>query len=302
MTADPTTAFAATWAAALHGPGPHPREELAATERRLVRLVERLAHALASHHFVAGAGHGVGAELFGVRVPHPAGTEPLGASVACLAGLPAALGLPADEAGRRLPALLGELVTGYTAALRACTIEELEDHVDGVAPSVRGRAVRAERALRHEQARYRALLAGVEVPVALCEPDGRLVDANPAFVELLRHRVQYLRTRTLVDLVCPEDAPMLGRVVHHDLLRSGHRRVRTEVRFRRRSGSLIVVPLALTLARDGTGEPTHLVAAVTPRRGGGPLVTTTTDPRGITIPTLDLVADGVRPAADSDAT
>ena len=189
-------------------------------------------------------------------------------------------------------------MTAPQAALRACTLEDLAGHLDGRT----GHGPLVERALKAEQARYRALLAGVEVPVALCEPDGRFVDANPAFVELLKHRVPYLRTQTLYDLACPEDAPMLARVVARDLVLARHRRVRTEVRLRRRSGSLIVVPLALSLTRDGRGGPEYLVAAATPRRADGSLVTTATDPRGITIPKLDLVPDGVRPAADLDAT
>jgi PAS domain S-box-containing protein len=310
MTAIDTAGFAAAWAAALHGPDPDPREDVATTERLLARLVERLATALTADPFVPGAGRGIGAELFGVHTPRLPGAEPLGTSVAVLAGLPDALGIAPDVAARRLPALLGALVTGYTAALRACTLEELEEHGDGAHSGARSganghrttRAGRAQQALREEQARYRAVLSGIEVPVALCAPDGRFVDANPAFVELLKHRLQYLRTQRLYDVVCPEDAPMLARVVQRDLVHERHRRVRTEVKFRRRSGSLIVVPLTLSLTRDDRGAPGHLVAAVNLRRSDGSLVTTTTNPRGITIPTLDLVADGVRPAADTDAT
>jgi PAS domain S-box-containing protein len=297
MTASPTGTFAAAWAAALHGPAGRAGDDVAATERQLTRLVERLASALVADPFVPDAGHEVGAELFGVHAPRLA-AEPLGTSVACLAGLPDALGIRSAETGRRLPLLLGALVSGYTAALRACTMDDLDHHPE----SHGARAVLAERALRTEQARYRAVLTGVEVPVALCEPDGRFVDANPAFVDLLRHRVQYLRGHTLYDLACPADAPMLARVVEHDLVRARHRRVRTEVTLRRRSGSLIAVPLALTMTRDGSGAPVHLVAAATRRRADGPLAAPATDPRGLTIPRLGLVPDGVLPAAGSDAT
>jgi PAS domain S-box-containing protein len=300
MTANLVTGFAAAWAAALHGTAPGSPDDVAVTERRLTGLVERLAAALTATTFVPGAGREVGAELFGVHTPHLPGTEPLGVSVAVLGGLPDALGIPAGVAAPRLPALLGALVTGYTAALRACTLEDLGEHLDGAGRNAR--PSRVEQALREEQARYRAVLTGIEVPVALCAPDGRILDANPAFVELLKHRAQYLRSCRLYDLVCPEDAPMLARVVERDLVQRRHRRVRTEVKFRRRSGSLIVVPLALTLTRDGGGAPGHLVAAVTLRRADGSLVTTTTDPRGISIPKLDLVPDGVRPAGETDAT
>jgi PAS domain S-box-containing protein len=271
--------FAARWAVALHGDGA-PAAAVAATERVLARLVERLAAALTADPFRPGAGHEVGAELVGVV----AAGEPLGATVTCLAGLPDALGIDPRVAGERMPLLLGEVVTGYTAALRACTLEELEAHGDGTSPAAR--ALAAERALRAEQARYRAVLAGVEVPVAVCEPAGRFLDANAGFVDLLRHRVAYLRAHTLFELAHEEDGAMLARVVDRDLVHGPHRRVRTEVRLRRRSGSLVVVPLALSVTRDAAGAAAYLVAAAAQRRANGELVTTATPPDGVTMPWL----------------
>jgi PAS domain S-box-containing protein len=181
----------------------------------------------------------VGAELFGARV----GTDRFGATVACLATLPDALDTDPRVAADRMALLLGALVSGYTAALRACTLEELEAHAVANGGLGRDARVAVQRVQRDEAARYRAVLAGVEVPVALCDPKGRFVDANPAFVDLLRHRVPYLRTQTLFDLAHDEDAPMLARVVDRDLVHGRYRRVRTEVRLRRRRGSMVCVPL-----------------------------------------------------------
>jgi PAS domain S-box-containing protein len=285
--------FAASWAAALHGDGAT-APEVETTERALARLVDRLAQALTADPFRPETGHEVGAELFGI---HATG-EPLGATVACLLRLPEAAGIDPGTAAERLPLLLGALVTGYTAALKACTLEELETHTTGTSREARAQA--AERALREEQARYRAVLAGVEVPLAVCDPAGRFVDANSAFVDLLRHRVPYLRTRTLFDLAHDEDAPMLARVVDRDLLQGRYRRVRTEVRLRRRSGALVLVPLALSVTRNGTGDPAYLVAAATPRRGAGWLATTATAPEGISVPQVDVVG-GARPAGEATA-
>jgi len=285
--------FAASWATALHGAGA-PAADVETTERVLTRLVDRLADALTADPFRPETGHEVGAELFGI---HAAG-EPLGATVACLLRLPDAVGVDPATAAERLPSLLGALVTGYTAALKACTLEDLEAHTTGTSREARARA--AEQALREEQARYRAVLSGVEVPVAVCDPAGRFVDANSAFVDLLRHRVPYLRTHTLFDLAHDEDAPMLARVVDRDLVQGRYRRVRTEVRLRRRSGALLLVPLALSVTRDGNGAPSYLVAAATPRRGAGWLATTATAPEGIAMPRVD-VAGGARPAGEATA-
>lgn len=290
--------FAARWAAALYSEasadGSPP--DVVGIERLLSRFVERLSDALLGEPFRPGAGHEVGAELFGAHV----GTDRFGATVGCLASLPDALGVDPRVARERMPVLLGALVSGYTSALRACTLEELEAHAALRGGPTRATRAAAERAQRDEAARYRAVLAGVEVPVALCDPRGRFVDANPAFVDLLRHRVQYLRTQTLFDLAHDEDAPMLARVVDRDLVHGRYRRVRTEVRLRRRRGSLICVPLALSLTRDAAGEPVYLVCAATPRRASGELVTTATGPDGITLSLLDIDPADV-PLRDGEA-
>jgi PAS domain S-box-containing protein len=293
------TAFAERWALAILGAGASPKD-VVATARVLNRHVDRLADALTGDPFRPGAGHEVGAELFGVHAP----VEPLGATVTCLLDLPGALGIPPTTVVGRMPLLVGALVTGYTAALKACTLEDLEAHTTGTSREARARA--AERALREEQVRYRSVLSGVEVPVALCEPEGRFVDANGAFVDLLRHRVPFLRTRTLFDLAHDEDAPMLARVVDRDLVHGHYRRIRTEVRLRRRSGALVLVPLALSLTRDGAGEPAYLVIAATPRRASGELVTIVTDPDGVPVPVPGggvpaRGADGAGPAARGTA-
>jgi PAS domain S-box-containing protein len=289
--------FAARWAAALHAEAGSDESppDVAGTQRLLGRFVDRLADALLGEPFRPSAGHEVGAELFGARV----GTDRFGATVACLASLPDALGFDRRVTAERMPVLLGALVSGYTSALRACTLEELEAHAVLQGGPTRAARATAERAQRDEAARYRAVLAGVEVPVALCDPRGRFVDANPAFVDLLRHRVPYLRAHTLFDLAHDEDAPMLARVVDRDLVHGRYRRVRTEVRLRRRRGSLICVPLALSLTRDAAGEPVYLVCAATPRRASGELVTTATGPDGITLSLLDI--DPADVALEDDA-
>lgn len=230
------------------------------TRRLLTRLTDRLAGALVAEPFFPAAGREVGAALFGSHLNDP---ETIGVCVACLAELPDALDVDADLARARMSELIGAVVTGYSAALGACTIEDLQQQ-----EFVRGRvgrplAVDRERPdVRTDvEDRFRAVFAGIDTAIAICEPNGKITEVNPAFADLLRHRPPYLRGRAVFELVHPDDAAVLGRVIQRDLVHGDNRRVLTEVRFRRRGGTLLPVGLSVSLVDDDTGKAAYLVLA-----------------------------------------
>jgi PAS domain S-box-containing protein len=235
------------------------------TNRLLTQLTERLADALVAEPFYPAAGREVGAALFGSHLNDP---EVIGVSVAFLAELPDALGLAPDAARPRMAELLGAVVTGYSAALGACTIEDL--HQQEFISGRDGRQGTAEAALRDVETRFRAVFAGVDTAIAICESNGQIVDANPALADLLRHRLPYLRGRTIYDLVHPDDAAVLGRIIQRDLVHGRRGRVMTEMRFRRRGGSLLTVVLSVSLVDDSDGNPAYLVLAGRPSRSVPP--------------------------------
>ena len=165
--------FAASWATALHGAGAVPAD-VETTERVLTRLVDRLAHALSADPFRPETGHEVGAELFGI---HATG-EPLGATVACLLRLPEAVGVDPGTAAERLPSLLGALVTGYTAALKACTLEDLETHTTGTSREARAQAAEGRGDAREAAECAAVALLGRKVPSAFVPPLAVLISLD----------------------------------------------------------------------------------------------------------------------------
>jgi PAS domain S-box-containing protein len=96
---------------------------------------------------------------------------------------------------------------------------------------------RAEAALRESESRFRTIFEGAGTGIALTALDGRLLDANPTFAEMLGYTVEELRRMDPLQLV---DDPN-GSTEYEPLLkslRSGNRsRYRREVELRRRDGS-----------------------------------------------------------------
>jgi PAS domain S-box-containing protein len=96
---------------------------------------------------------------------------------------------------------------------------------------------RAETALRESESRFRAIFEGAGTGIVLTALDGRLVDVNPAFAEMVGYSIEELRQLDPSMLI--DDAK--SRADYEPLLkslRSGHRsRYRREVQLRRRDGS-----------------------------------------------------------------
>jgi PAS domain S-box-containing protein len=96
---------------------------------------------------------------------------------------------------------------------------------------------RAEAALRESESRFRAIFEGAGTGIALTALDGRLLDVNPAFAEMLGYSIEELRQLDPSMLI--EDPK--SRAEYEPLLkslRSGRRsRYRREVQLRRRDGS-----------------------------------------------------------------
>jgi diguanylate cyclase (GGDEF)-like protein len=100
---------------------PGPRARARAT---LEELLRRLAAAIRAEPFDPTCGYRVGLDLVGARMSSPA---VLGESITLLSrGLPAALGRHDDATTQRLAALLGQVATGFTEALRDAAVDAAE--------------------------------------------------------------------------------------------------------------------------------------------------------------------------------
>jgi len=69
--------------------------------------------------------------------------------------------------------------------------------------------LRAQEAQRHGKMKFRALFAGTENGAVLADRTGRIIDANPAFLEFVDLSLREIRMSAFGDLLHPEDAERL---------------------------------------------------------------------------------------------
>jgi PAS domain S-box-containing protein len=112
----------------------------------------------------------------------------------------------------------------------------------------------SEEALRKSEARFRALFERAGFGIASCDLDGRLLEVNPAFEELLGYTRDQLKQMTFVDFTYPDDAQkdvdLFESMIAGELDRYGMRK-----RYVCRDGEVIWGDLTVSLVRDDEGHP-----------------------------------------------
>ena len=109
---------------------------------------------------------------------------------------------------------------------------------------------RAEEAVRESEEKYRSLFDSSREAIVLTAPDGRLVDANPAFLELLDYAQDDLAGLRMPNLVV--DGPDVNEFLAR-LHREGQI-LDDECRFRRKDGTVIDCIRTIVVWRNEAGE------------------------------------------------
>ncbi|HYE95836.1 MAG TPA: PAS domain S-box protein [Rubricoccaceae bacterium] len=119
----------------------------------------------------------------------------------------------------------------------------------------------AVEALRRSEERYRSLFASTPVGLVTVDVDGRLLEANPAFLALLGYSTEELREKTYTDFTYPDD-----RATNHTLFREvveGRREgFQIEKRYCRKDGRIVWALVTVTSERDEGGTARSLIASV----------------------------------------
>ncbi|WP_422774860.1 putative bifunctional diguanylate cyclase/phosphodiesterase [Plantactinospora sp. WMMC1484] len=255
--------YARRWAMALAGRGFVPTSA-AEHQRLLLGQTEQLARAMLAEPFTAQPAYDVGRALVDAQLTEP---EMLDWSVRALGDQFRALVAPASagpeasgsepEASARVAALQGALAAGFARALREQTLTQQER----IARSVWEARDRVERALRDSEARFRAVFVDAAIGIGIADIDGRILDVNRAFTELLGYSAAELREMNVAALFHPDDAAGMWEL-YQELIEGKHDTVRVEKRYHRKDGSAIWTDLAVSLIRHDDGRPRFTVAMV----------------------------------------
>lgn len=252
-------------------PPVHRREELARTwtrsatsasyiprsadeiEALLLELVDELLAILGAEQFSMSAGLRIGHRLVTEGFIDP---PALTATITALSeGLLADLeDTPDNELAKRTMATLGAVSAGYADGLRAYTLTQQEE----VKQALFNAVLRAEHNLRGTENRFREVFTSSATGIVITNLDGMCVEANPALAGILNVKQDRLVGRTLTDIF--RDAAA-GDVMapYRRILKGEQSRVHEHRRLRKEDGEVAWVLFAISLLRDGAGDPAYFV-------------------------------------------
>jgi diguanylate cyclase (GGDEF)-like protein/PAS domain S-box-containing protein len=272
MTLAGREAFARQWAGAVTGTSyvSLDSDELVG---HMLALTHLLVDSAVAVDFDPSIPRRIGADLVAA---HFTGTETLSESLAMIAERLGALAVESGHADwhcadRRCPVLTariarisGKLAAGYADALRERTLNEQE------AIYRAGLLARkqAEQALADSEARFRAMFTEAAIGIGIGDLDGRIVEANPALLRMLRYSAAEFKKLNVNAMMHPDDAASVWQA-YSELVRGERDHFRAEKRFYRSDGGEIWTHLTVSLVRDEDGAPSYQVALledVTERR------------------------------------
>ncbi|UVS81658.1 Cyclic di-GMP phosphodiesterase Gmr [Actinokineospora sp. UTMC 2448] len=158
--------------------------------------------------------------------------------------------LGVGASGDRVARLSAALSCGYSDALRRRTLAQQETMKLALLTAKQ----RADRDRRASENRFREVFDHAAIGIAITDPDGRVVQANPALAEIMACDAAELTGRALGDFIAAEEAdqpPLVGL-----LDRRPDRRL-----VERANGETAWVYVATSVVREA-GEPIYQVAMV----------------------------------------
>jgi PAS domain S-box-containing protein len=120
---------------------------------------------------------------------------------------------------------------------------------------------RAEAALRESESRFRDTFERSTVGQSLTGPDGKLLNVNQAFADMLGLSIEELEQVTFVEITHPDDIAK-SRECIRSLFAGERATYRMEKRYRHRDGHFVFADMSTTLLRDDHGAPLCLITSV----------------------------------------
>ncbi|MBU2512520.1 response regulator [bacterium] len=110
--------------------------------------------------------------------------------------------------------------------------------------------------LRKSENRYQMLVRTSPDGFTACDLDGRVLDANPAFLDMLDYTMEELRYKTLFELTPSHWHKMEKEIISKALSEGGN--TKNEIEYIRKDGTIIPVFLSSWVIMDENGNPEQL--------------------------------------------
>ena len=119
----------------------------------------------------------------------------------------------------------------------------------------------AREALRRSEERLRATFEQAAVGIATSDLQGRYLDMNQRFCDMLGFSAQELRGKSFRDVTHPDDVAESDQQKRR-LLAGEQREYRREKRYVRRDGSVLWALTTVTMVRDSRGAPVEMIGVI----------------------------------------
>jgi PAS domain S-box-containing protein len=130
---------------------------------------------------------------------------------------------------------------------------ELHDQVRRHADELEQIVGQRTAALRASQARLQAIYDGAPLGIALVGGDGRLIESNPAFRQIVGYGSEELRGKSLGEFTHPDDVRADSDLLE-ELIADRRDRYHLEQRYVRKDGRVVWVALSVTAIRGDEGQ------------------------------------------------
>jgi PAS domain S-box-containing protein len=120
----------------------------------------------------------------------------------------------------------------------------------------------AEEALQESEQRFRSVFSEAAVPTALGLPNGRYLQVNRAYCELLGYSEGELLATTFDAVTHPEDRATTARNSAQRLFAGELKTYQTEKRYLHKLGHVVWGALSVSVVRDTAGAPRYFIAQV----------------------------------------
>jgi len=170
---------------------------------------------------------------------------------------------PLSELDRALFRVAHGDLEGMIPVLRQDELGRLSGHFNETTAMLRRRAEETRRhaqaALRESEERYQAIVEFAPLGIAVVDPEGRYVHANPALERFLGYTEAELRTMRFSDVTLQSDVALTADLFR-EMLKGARDHFHVEKRYRRKDGAVVWGRLMVAAVRDDTGKLVHTVS------------------------------------------